>query len=357
LDLKRGRQMGFPVIFEHVDACGVLRGEKVRVPAIAAAAVILVCRGADRILVPTPSSYEEERTEEGIERLPKERRSLVRIVDKRGEVLQRVRSYLEPLVAQAKKWPEDAFVGFAESFLYQVALGTDFTAGIVSHAVETVRGFIPMLDPQFCRGKARFRLAEIVSLICSYEPDLTDHGAYRLDLVPKTETAPQIWKLIESAEFGAIVAAPGRIGYLKRPMVALRRLRKATRDFIGRPETAKLLRLATTTADFAGAKTVVESSKGIVELLGTSDSRPFCPPFMDLGPAQMGLYRVALADAFPGAVPPERTIFVFEHPLGGRVSHSWLNVGEELKLEHEAQDIRGRQEASSKARSAQTRFI
>ena len=167
-----------------------------------------------------------------------------------------------------------------------MALGTDFKAGILGHAVGTVRGFIPIIDPQSFRGEAKFRLAEIGSLICSYEPDLTDHGAYRLDLARKSETASQIWELIENAEFRAVVAASGRIGYLKHPRVGLRRLRKTARDFVRKPETAKLFALATTTAELAGAKSIVEKARSIVELVGASDSHSFCPPFIDLGPAQ-----------------------------------------------------------------------
>ena len=85
--------MGFPVVLEHMDACGVSHGRKVKVPAITAAAVILVSGGTNEILMPAPDSYEDERVAEGIERLPKERRSLVRVIDKHGDVLRRVRSY------------------------------------------------------------------------------------------------------------------------------------------------------------------------------------------------------------------------------------------------------------------------
>ncbi len=348
--------MGFPVVFEHMDACGISRGRRVMAPAITAAAVTLVSLGADQILVPGPSSYEEERAAEGIARLPKERRSLVKVVDRHGEILQRVRSYLQPLVAQARKWPESAFVAFAEEFLYQVALGTDFKAGISGHAVGTVRGFIPILDSQSFHGEAKFRLAEIASLICSYEPDLTEHGTCRLDLIPNNEIVSQIWSFIDKAEFGALVAASGRMGYLKHPRVALRRLRSAARNFFGKPDIAKLFKLATTTADLADAKSIAEKAKSIVELLGPSESDSFHPPFIDLGPAEIGIYRVALADAFADAIPPEGTILSFEHSRCGKVSHSWLSVGEEEKLQREAQDIQGRTEKLLEARSALGRF-
>jgi hypothetical protein len=349
--------MGFPIIFEHMDACGVWRGKEVKVPAITAAAAILVSQGADQILIPTPSSYETERAAEGIERLPKERRNLVKVVDGKGDVLRRVRSYLEPLVAQAKKWPETAFVGFAEDFLYQVALGTDFKAGVLGHSVGTVRDFVPIVDPQSFRGEARFRLAEIVSVICSYEPNRNDHGAYRFDLVPSPESSAQIWDLIENAEFGSLVAMAGRIGYLRHPAVAFRRLRSTARKFFKKPETAKLFALAASAAELAGAKSIIEKAKSIASLVNIADRAAFCPPFIDLGSAQIGVYRLALADAYAHATPPDGAILVFEHSRGGKVSHSWLNVGEELKLQKEEHDIDSSRAKLLEARSALKRFI
>ncbi len=349
--------MGFPIVFEHMDACGVWGGKQVKVPAITAAAAVLVSRGADQLLVPTPSAYEEDRVAEGIERLPKQRRQLVKTVDKKGHVLQRVRSYLEPLAAQAKKWPENAFVAFAEDFLYQLALATDFRAGIVGHALQTVHEFVPILDLQSFRGEAKFRLAETISLICSYEPNLSDHGAYRFDLVPRPESSAQIWDLIESAEFGTVVAIGGRLGYLKHPAITFRRLRNAARTFFRRPETARMFTLATSVAELAGAKSITEKAKGIAALVTESGSAPFCPPFIDLGPAQIGVYRLALAAAHVQATPPRGAILVFEHSRRGKLSLSWLNVGEELKLQREEQDVDSCRAKLLKARSALERFV
>lgn len=349
--------MGFPVIFEHMDACGVWQGKEIKVPAITAAAALLVSRGADQLLVPTPSAYEEDRVADGIDRLPKQRRQLVKMVDKKGHVLQRVRSYLEPLVAQAKKWPENAFVAFAEDFLYQVALATDSRAGIVGHTVETVREFVPILDLQSFRGEAKFRLAETISLICNYEPSLSDHGAYRFDLVPKPESSAQIWDLIENAEFGTVVTMGGRVGYLKHPATAFRRLRKAARTFFRRPETARMFTLATSVAELAGAKSVTEKAKSIAALVTESGSTPFCPPFIDLGPAQIGVYRLALVAAHVQAGPPSGAILAFEHSRCGKRSLSWLNVGEELKLQREAQDLSSCRAKLLEARLALERLV
>ncbi len=347
--------MGFPVVFEHMDACGVCKGFKVRVPAVAAAAAILVSRGADQLLVPIPGDYEADRVAEGMELLPKERRHLVKMVDKKGNTLERVRNYLEPLVAQAERWPEEAFVSQAEGFLYHLAIATDFRAGIVGHTVQTLREFVPIIDPQSFHGEAKFRLAELVSLICSYEPNLSDHGAYRLDSVPKPEASTQIWELIENAEFGEVVAMGGRIGYLMNPATAFRRLRKAARTFFKKPATARFFTIASSVAELAGAKSISDKAKDVAALVNESGSTPFCPPFIDLGPAKLGVYRVALGAAH--ATPPSGTILMFQSSRRGAVSHSWLHVGEEMKLHREERDVHRFKAGLLQARSALKRFF
>jgi len=45
-------------------------GKQVKVPAITAAAAVLVSRGADQLLVPTPSAYEEDRVAEELSGYP-----------------------------------------------------------------------------------------------------------------------------------------------------------------------------------------------------------------------------------------------------------------------------------------------
>jgi hypothetical protein len=137
----------------------------------------------------------------------------------------------------------------------------------------------------------------------------------------------------------------------------LRRLQRTVRNFMQSAEVAKLFRLASTTADLAGAKSVVEKTAKILEQIGGQSNASFRPPFMNLGADELGVYRVALADAFPDAASPEGAILLFEHSRSGRLSHSWLNVGEEMKLEPEAKDIESRKQRLLKARSAQGLFL
>src|SRR5205807_8054254 len=121
----------------------------------------------------------------------------------------------------------------------------------------------------------------------------------------------------------------------KHPLVGLKRLQEIIRSFFGRKDTQKMLSLAVTTADLAGAGTAAKAAEHFFERLGAhTDS--FRPPFLSLGPAELGIYRAALADTHPKAIPPLGTIMVFERSRAGKVRHSWLSVGEEKKLEREA---------------------
>jgi hypothetical protein len=78
----------------------------------------------------------------------------------------------------------------------------------------------------------------------------------------------------------------------------------------------------------------------------------FRPPFIPLGPVEVGLYRSALAEISPEAMPPEGSILVFEK----HGSPSWLNVGDEFKLEREAADLTGAKWRVIAARAAISRF-
>jgi hypothetical protein len=70
----------------------------------------------------------------------------------------------------------------------------------------------------------------------------------------------------------------------------------------------------------------------------------------------MGIYRVALQSRFPDAVPPQGTILNFEHMRCGYRGVSWLNVGEEHKLEREAIDLARPKKKLLEARAALNRL-
>lgn len=283
--------------------------------------------------------------------LPPERKGLVSLVDREGEVFARVVDYLRPLGLQAKKWPEDAFLQSMVDFLYEVALASKYKSPIASSSIHVVRGFIPIIDPREFNGEARFRLAECISLICDYDADVIEHGNLQVDTPRSVSSPPDLWKFLDFAEFHELEAATGALGYVEVPSVGLRRLRYAIRDLFKRPDVKPLLSTAGIAADLAGAKQIEKIGK-MVETLGLLSMEHFRPPFIPLGPVELGLYRSALAEASPEAEPPEGAILMFE----GKRGVSWLGVGEELKLEIEQADLAGTKARVDAARAAMSRF-
>lgn len=284
--------------------------------------------------------------------LPLERQGLISLVDRDGEVLARVVEYIRPLGVQAKKWPEDAFVGFMVDFLYELALGSKYKSPIASSSVHCVREFVPIIDPREFNGEARFRLAECISLICDYDADVVEHGNLKVDVPHSVSNPPDVWKFLDFAEFRELEAATRALGYLEVPSVGLRRLRYAISDFVQRPEAKPLLATAAVVTNLAGLKQAEKIGK-LVESVGLLSLEHFRPPFIPLGPVELGLYRLALAEVSPEAEPPEGTILVFEAKRGT----SWLSVGEELKLETEAADLASTKAAVEAARATISRFI
>jgi hypothetical protein len=359
VNLRSGSSPRFPLLFEHELAVGVVRGRQIEVPTLPTTGALLVARGADQLIVPAPSAQERDHVEAGIAALPAERRHLVRVVDEDGAVLRRVRGYLEPLGRQATKWPETAFVDFAESFLYQLALASTNRAGIADDSVSVVRGFVPIIDPGAFSGEARFRLAELVAVLCSYEPAAPEHVAWTLE-VAREGAARSIWEIFDSSEFHAVVAASGKLGLVRHPKVLLQRIRSLLEALVDHPRAKPLMRLGSTAADLAGAPPGAAEALSVV-IEATAVEAPagtdYWPPFIGLGPAQLGVYRAALRAASPEASPLPGTVMSFRGTREGREGMSWLNVGEEGKLEREAAlGLAPRMEELRKARDVQSRF-
>ena len=77
------------------------------------------------------------------------------MIDRDGDVFGRVIEYLRPLGQQARKWPEDAFVGFMVDFLYEVALASKYKTPIASNRIGVVRQFVPIIESLASLGGKR----------------------------------------------------------------------------------------------------------------------------------------------------------------------------------------------------------
>jgi hypothetical protein len=334
--------MPFPIVIQNTEAIGELQGQSIRVSTLAATSLLLASRGADKILLPTPTSPDRLVAEQGLLALPPDRRATVEMVDQDGGILHRVRHYLSPLRASARKWPEDAFVGFLVDFVYQVALGARFKAAIGTDAVSVVREFIPIVDPSVFQGEAGFRFAELAALICSYEPAALNHGALRTEIDTGSGLSPRLWRLIETAEFREVIEDSGKLGWVEHPIVALRHLRNSLSSYLQSKEATALLKSTSTIAG-VGAKVhpSLEIAKAATDVLAnfTESKEAYRPPFFPLGPSVEGIYRMALTSVSANVRPTPGTIFSFATYKGGREGISWLNTGNEGKLEREAADL------------------
>ena len=346
----------FPVVFQQMDACGVKNGRRVSTSVVPSLAVLLVARGSDRLIIPAPHAIDRERAEAGIARLPPERRAFVSLCDTHGNTLARVRDYLEPLRRKARKWPEDAFVAFAEDFLYEVLIATSQRAGIISDSASTLREFVPLVDPSCFSGEARFRLVEIYRTLCCYEPGVVDHGQFIVDA--RKDNGEGAWDILNMAEFRAVVVASGRIGYLRHPLLGLRRVCDKLRRLMRTPTVKPLLKLATTAVDAAGTWGLAGAAGEVLGTVVEDGSKEFHPLFIPLGPVELPLFRAALSEGLPDALPPSGKIMLFEQTRGGKCARMWLNAGEEEKLEREAkQGICERLADWHKARNVLADFI
>ena len=347
-----------PILIEYSEAIGQVGTQKVRAPVVEALSLIMIARGADRIILPAPGSREQDRIAAAIADLPASRRRAAKLVDEDGSLLRRIRWYLEPLRHQAAKWPEDAFVGFAESFLYQAALAHAEKASVLTDAVNVVREFLPIIDPNSFRDEALFRLADIFSLVTSYEPAMADEGAAATHYEAAT-IGTTVDDVIHSAEFNALASTAGGLGLATRPRVALKEFGRRLRALIARKEAKQMLALARTAADLSGAGQAAEATERVFGALEIGKGQTeFRPPFFGLGSASLGLYRAALHNRYPEAGPPSGTIMVFESFRGGRTGVSWLNEGEEDKLAMEAAKAgESRAAKASEAKAAYQRFL
>jgi hypothetical protein len=321
---------GFPIILAHRDAVGIERGCERVASVIPQLAILLVARGANRIVIPAPDPKERERIDSGLDRLPVERRGLVQVADQKGQLIRQVCDYLEPLRRQAKKWPEDAFVAFASKFLYEVSLGLTHRVGVLSSSASVVRDFIPIVDPSQFSGEARFRLAEIFRMVCAYEPAAVDQGLFQIDR-PNANTSNAL-SIMEDAKFKELVVASGRIGYLKHPILGFQQLRKRFVSLMARPVVKGTMSLASTAVDAAGGAGMGAAAVKAIGLATPDSDEPFNPPFISLGPADLSLYVAVLREQMPAAIPPPGQIMAFR----SRSGYSWLSVGEEDKLAREA---------------------
>jgi hypothetical protein len=349
---------GFSIVLEHFDACGKDGANKVKSSVLNAISAVMLCRGANKIVIPAPGKYEYERIQLGIEDMPVERRELIKIVDVSADVLMAVNDYIEPIKNQSKHWPEDTFTTFLQQFLYEVSIAIIYKAGISTSSIEILRDFIPIIDLSLFKGESRYRLAEIINIICSYEPINPKYGSLQYE-ASLQGIGKKLWNIIFSAKFKFIVNASGKMGYIDNPMEEISNITSFMMDLSKDNDVADTLCLVHTNMEVPEYKSPFLEINRITKISSQfQENLLFSPPLISLGPVELSIYKIALREKFPGAKPPDKCIMMFEHARGGAISHSWLNKGEENKLEKEAKKGLKRRKASViQCRNIQHRFF
>lgn len=306
------------------------------------------------MLVPVPGEIEKSRVSNGIAALPKSRRRLVKAIDGNAAVLRRVRSYLDPLRAQAKKWPESSFVDSSEGLLYHLALASKYGASSSGTSLHVVQSFLGMIDPQVFKDEAAFRLSEISLLATRYEPYMVDEVSL-IGHIGQPGIREVIWDALDSAEFGDIVAATGYLGLLRRPIPGIRMLGKSVRKLVSRKEFKLAMQgLATITnlATLPGVTGPIERLAGSLE----RGSR-FSPLVFEIPISlEYDVSTMALREFHPKASPPKGALLMLEYYRAGRREGVWLNQGEESKLRPDPKKfLTSYQRGARKARLSRSR--
>lgn len=292
-----------PVIINYTEAEARLKGRDISIPTIASAAYILTTQGADKIYIPIPVVQSEwgyrppnpmpqERAKEAVAQLDNSLRKRVRLVDENGATLRRVLTFLEPLgTSVSENSVEQMFVGFAMDMLYHMALASQFGATSIDGDMLSVQDFISRIRLNSFRGEARTRAAEIIYLAAIYEPYLVD----KLKIVrhaAEPGVKETLDRILESAEFQKVVETSGRLGYLRRPRIGLRRLRTAVWGVLGRKDFRFLLDGLEAVSTIATAQVPEALLKDITAI--SKKDEEFSPLFGTLHPFDQLIFESAL---------------------------------------------------------------
>ena len=318
------------VVFNHFDCLGKLGTEVIAASCLRAATVALVSLSATKVLVPTPNVHASKRVDEGLSGLPRERRGIVKKVDEDGRLFTRVIEYLRPLHEQATMWPESAFVDSSLESLYQIILGRKYKASVISSDKEgNALSLIPIINPLKFTGEARYRLAEICSVFTAFNA----YRIKRLDLVAEI-LDPLVRQglddMLSYAEYNRLTSTAGRLGYVRRPDLALRRIARIVRNIVSSNHFKFLVKAGTGASEIAG-----HPIPTLAEILDRpKPGRAFNPPLLELPiTTEYKIYRESLTSIDVRAKPQDGYIHVVEDSITGGIG--WLQAGEESKISYD----------------------
>lgn len=338
----------------YEEAQAILKGKQVSIPTIEAAAVVLTTQGADEIFIPMPKpGPEQDRAREAISKLPGTLRRRVKLVDTNGAMLDRITNFVDPVdsaVSGLNQFsPEVLLNRFAIEMLYHMALANRYRATSIDGEIQSVQDCIVRSDFSKFEGEARYRVSQIALLATSYEPFyIPKVNIIRHASEPGMQET--LTNVLDSAEFAKVVATYGRLGYLRKPQIGLRRISVAVSDLIRLREFKLLL---------AGIKGISQLSSvplptDLLESLAksTNASREFSPQYASLTPFDQEIYDATLHGSNPNCRPPRGSAFQIQPHKVSICGNRFLEEGVAIRWNPKSQLARDKKLAARARKAA-----
>lgn len=317
-----------PIVVEPMDCIALVKGKHTHISSLNATALTLVSFGNDQILVPAPTEHAKISVREGIQTLPTERRSMVKVIDENAELYSKTIDYLRPLEDQATGREEKEFCIFAREALYKTILGYKFQSAVLESRISHITMMLPVINKSVFKGESQYRLMELAHLATSFKGQIYD----RLDVVaevggPKTRTA--IENILVSDQYQELAKVTGTIGRVKRPKILFAELKKDVKELAGNKTFKKVVRAGITASELPGSP-VNLGPIGELSTLGGSDE--FFPLSIDLpNTIEYQIYEESIKAFDEHAKPPPNTIFETFLPLSGYSDHLTIDLKYLLK--------------------------
>jgi hypothetical protein len=235
-----GKQQ-YPAIVNFFETRGIIENKPVKIPVLYASSLLLTNMGASSILIPTPQTEDHcDKIKSSIKDLPRSLRFRIRTIDENGQILKKVKIFHEPLIEQAAlnneknkdtMSNEQLFISASIDTLYQFMLACKYRAVSAATPISEVQYYIQYMNKNIFSDEALYRLSMLTYLFTRYDPIIVEKIGTISD-VAEPGIDKVLLDMIETSEFADVVAASGYFGYIRHPLIGIKRLRKAIKNLL-----------------------------------------------------------------------------------------------------------------------------
>lgn len=318
-------------VMDYVTFHAKVGDRAVQVPALLSTARLLATQRVNTILVPAASDEVRELYRDHQHLLAPSARRHVKLVDSSGALRRRVKQFIAPIeedLTRNRNEANDYLARVLGESLYHIGLGLKYNASTIDTPIHSFCHALHSTDLSPLGAESKYRLSLASGFLLSYQPQST--STMELKYQNGEAAAPGLFQdMLDAAEFSDVTEAFGRLGYLRRPITGLRRLRAAIRTWCGSPQAKGAAAIAETVGQYAGTPIPAELARGFAQDVAIPD---FAPPLVALGHG-LGIYWAALAEFSEHCVPYQPRVFCCAEASGdhfaGKV-HGAFNCGEFL---------------------------